>query len=146
MLTFIKGNLFTAPKTFSLAHCIAVDAYMGAGIAVDFRLMFKQQNDIRIYLENFNKKDQVGRVVPLKYGRIWIYNLITKRESHKKPKLINLEKSLIDMKNHMIKNKVYKVAMPKIGAGLDGLNWDDILKILYILFDDKKFDILVYYL
>lgn len=36
--------------------------------------------------------------------------------------------------------------MPKIGAGLDGLNWDNILEILYTLFEDKKFDILVYYL
>lgn len=146
MLTFIKGDLFTAPKKYSLAHCIAVDAIMGAGIAVNFRLIFNQQQLIREYLENVDIKDRVGSIVPLKYNNIWIYNLITKKKSISKPKLINLEKSLINMKKHMIKNNIFNVAMPKIGSGIDKLEWDDVLNILVRLFKSKKFDILIYYL
>lgn len=33
----VKGNLFDAPDTSSLAHCVAEDLQMGAGIAVEFR-------------------------------------------------------------------------------------------------------------
>jgi hypothetical protein len=33
----VTGDLFEAPKEFSLAHCVASDMRMGSGIAVNFR-------------------------------------------------------------------------------------------------------------
>jgi len=33
----VEGDLFTAPKEWSLAHCVATDMRMGSGIAVSFR-------------------------------------------------------------------------------------------------------------
>lgn len=33
----IEGDLFSAPKDVSLAHCVAADMKMGAGIAVKFK-------------------------------------------------------------------------------------------------------------
>jgi len=33
----VDGDLFTAPKEWSLAHCVATDMRMGSGIAVNFR-------------------------------------------------------------------------------------------------------------
>lgn len=33
----ISGDLFSAPKTFSLGHCVASDLKMGKGIAIKFR-------------------------------------------------------------------------------------------------------------
>lgn len=33
----VDGNLFEAPKEYSLAHCVAADMRMGSGIAVTFR-------------------------------------------------------------------------------------------------------------
>jgi hypothetical protein len=33
----VDGDLFTAPKEWSLAHCVATDMRMGSGIAVGFR-------------------------------------------------------------------------------------------------------------
>lgn len=33
----IEGDLFAADKSISLAHCVASDLKMGAGIAVTFR-------------------------------------------------------------------------------------------------------------
>ncbi len=33
----IKQNLFTAPIDYALAHCVAKDFLMGAGIAVEFK-------------------------------------------------------------------------------------------------------------
>lgn len=35
----IKGNLFTSPSDFALAHCVTVNLSMGAGIAREFRYM-----------------------------------------------------------------------------------------------------------
>jgi hypothetical protein len=33
----VDGDLFEAPKEYSLAHCVATDMRMGSGIAVNFR-------------------------------------------------------------------------------------------------------------
>lgn len=33
----IKGNLFTAPSDYALAHCVTTNFSMGAGIAREFR-------------------------------------------------------------------------------------------------------------
>lgn len=35
-----QGDLFGAPKEYSLAHCVGADMNMGAGIAVEFRYVF----------------------------------------------------------------------------------------------------------
>lgn len=35
----VEGDLFTASKDYSLAHCVASDLKMGAGIAVAFRFV-----------------------------------------------------------------------------------------------------------
>jgi len=37
IVTEVDGDLFTAPKECSLAHCVATDMRMGSGIAVSFR-------------------------------------------------------------------------------------------------------------
>lgn len=143
---YIKGDLFDVPKKYALAHCIAADALMGGWIAVDFRLKFKQQTKILSYLKKFSHSNQIGICVPLKFGNTWIYNLITKHLSHKKPILKNLEKSLIDMKKHMIANKVYNLAMPKIGAGIDRLPWEKVIDIVYELFKGDEFKVVIFYL
>lgn len=33
----INGDLFAAPEEYALAHCVAADLRMGAGIAIKFR-------------------------------------------------------------------------------------------------------------
>lgn len=35
----VEGDLFTASKDYALAHCVASDLKMGAGIAVAFRFV-----------------------------------------------------------------------------------------------------------
>lgn len=46
----IVGDLFTAPREYALAHCVAADMRMGAGIAILFRyvaifaLLLKPEN------------------------------------------------------------------------------------------------------
>lgn len=37
----VDGDLFSAPKEYSLAHCVAADLKMGAGIAIKFRYLYE---------------------------------------------------------------------------------------------------------
>lgn len=39
VLREVEGDLFTASKDYALAHCVAADLRMGAGIAVAFRFV-----------------------------------------------------------------------------------------------------------
>lgn len=36
-ITEISGDLFQAPKEYSIGHCVSADLRMGKGIAVKFR-------------------------------------------------------------------------------------------------------------
>ena len=45
-----------------------------------------------------------------------------------------------------VKNKINKISMPKIGCGLDGLQYDKVEKIIKEVFKDTNIEILVCYL
>ena len=47
LITEIKGDLFSAPSTSSLAHCISQDCKLGAGIAKLFRQRFGRVDDLQ---------------------------------------------------------------------------------------------------
>ena len=48
------------------------------------------------------------------------------------------------MKKHIIVNKVKKISMPKIGCGLDKLNWEIVKKLIVKLFKDIDVIVTVY--
>jgi O-acetyl-ADP-ribose deacetylase (regulator of RNase III) len=68
------------------------------------------------------------------HGTIFVYNLITKPLYHNKPTYDDLERSLVAMKKHAIDNKVKRIAMPRIGCGLDGLQWRQVMGFVFVVF------------
>jgi hypothetical protein len=129
----IKLNLFAVHETYYLAHCIAEDARMGAGIAVDFTKNFPEIKSLRKMKLSSGTCVKVGRVL----------NLITKRKSSGKPHYISLESSLKDCLKICEKEKIKKLAMPKIGCGLDGLQWGKVREMIKEIFKDSDIEILV---
>ena len=41
------GDLFSAPVTASLAHCVSADLHMGKGVAVEFRNRFQGIKELK---------------------------------------------------------------------------------------------------
>jgi len=136
-LRFKRGSVFEADNSFVLVHCIAKDAIMGAGIAKIFKDKYPQMQE---YIRNNNPN--VGSVVYYK----GIYNLITKNRSWDKPTKYNLQRSLISMKHDMKRRGIDRLAMPKIGSGLDQLNWSDTQRFIEYLFKNDDVIIDVYHL
>lgn len=130
----IKGNLFTVDKKYFLAHCIASDAIMGAGIAVDFCKKFPKIKSLR------KTKNDVGSCVLIDR----VFNLITKKISSEKPTYETFQSSLINCKNQCITNDIKFLAMPKIGCGLDGLQWEIVKIMINNTFKNLDIDIKVY--
>lgn len=138
MFREIQGDLFSAPKTYSLAHCVASDFKMSAGIAIVFRNKFDQIDKLK------KQGGKPGSVAVLKDNDRFIYYLISKNDSYKKPTYKNLFLSLNAMKDHMIQNNVKKLAIPRIGCGLDRLQWEKVREQLHKVFDDVDVKIVVY--
>ena len=143
-LKVIFGDLFNAPdQTTSLAHCVSRDLKMGKGIAKLFRDKFGRTNE----LAQANAK--IGESAILKLNNNpnrFIYNMVTKEKYSDFPTYDSLQESLIFTRDHATKNKVHHIAMPKIGCGLDKLNWNAVRTLIKNIFLDTDIKISVYHL
>jgi O-acetyl-ADP-ribose deacetylase (regulator of RNase III) len=86
----------------------------------------------------------VGDVAVLKRDERFVYYLITKSRYFDRPTYETLEDSLKAMKTHCVTNNVKALSMPKIGCGLDKLEWDQVEAILTRLFQDTGIVITIY--
>lgn len=137
----IKGDLFGVEDSFSLGHCVSQDLVMGKGIAVEFKERFGNVDKLK------EQKGTIGNgvVLEISQNRLVFY-LITKLRYFDKPKMEILESSLIWMKNYCINKNIKKLALPKIGCGLDLLKWTDVKKILIEIFRETNIHIKIYFL
>ncbi|XP_059189242.1 ADP-ribose glycohydrolase OARD1 [Centropristis striata] len=137
-LNYVTGSLFSCPKDDALAHCISEDCRMGAGIAVMFKKEFKGVEELK------EQKKLTGECAVLKRDRRYVYYLITKKKATQKPTYDTLTRSLEDMRTHCVEHRVTRVSMPRIGCGLDKLQWNRVAEILEQVFQHTNISITVY--
>lgn len=129
-------DLFTMDKEYALAHCISSDCALGAGIAV----LFNANYDMRRKLKELPRER-------LKYPTCvyidGVFNLITKNRYWNKPTYDTLRMALEEMKKQAIEMNIKKIAMPKIGCGLDRLMWYRVSKMIQEIFNDTDIEIVV---
>lgn len=124
-----KGNLFELDtKKYAFAHCISQDCAMGAGIAVVFDKNFRGMKNYckRVIKENNLK---FPCVVPY-YNDEVVFNLITKKNYWGKPTYSTIQKCIKEMAYMCKKNDIKYLAIPKIGCGLDKLQWGRVREII----------------
>nr|XP_040049755.1 ADP-ribose glycohydrolase OARD1 [Gasterosteus aculeatus aculeatus] len=137
-LRYVSGDLFSCPGDQALAHCISEDCRMGAGIAVMFKERFKGVEELK------EQKKLTGNCAVLKRDGRFVYYLITKKKASQKPTYDSLTHSLEDMKSHCLANGVTRISMPRIGCGLDRLQWSRVSEILEQVFKTTNVSITVY--
>ncbi|XP_062997295.1 ADP-ribose glycohydrolase OARD1 isoform X2 [Elgaria multicarinata webbii] len=111
---------------------------MSAGIAAIFKKKFGGVQEI------LSQQKKTGDVAVLKRENRYVYYLISKDKYFHKPTYGNLQKSLEAMKIHCQNNAVTCVSMPKIGCGLDRLDWSKVSTMLEEVFEDTDVNIIVY--
>lgn len=131
-----KENLFKVDNKYYLAHCISSDVAMGKGIATQFERYFNIKKEIL-------RHSREERIHPTCISTGRIFNLITKEKYWHKPTYETVEKSLLIMKELIIRNNIKYLAMPTIASGLDGLKWSNVKKIIKSIFYDVDIEILI---
>ena len=88
----------------------------------------------------------MGQVYPFwdSTGKRYIYNLVTKERFCDKANLSTLSKTLEAMKSHASMNGVSTIAIPKLGCGLDQMNWQEVVKLLRDIFAYADVKLVVY--
>lgn len=136
-------DLFSVSNDYYLAHCISADFGMGKGIVIEFNKRFDMKNKLKYkypsYLDKYVKY-KVGGDCILEDR---VLNLITKERYFHKPTIATMEAALQKMKEICEKEDISKIAMPTIGAGLDGLKWDEVVSQIKNVFGDTDIEILV---
>jgi O-acetyl-ADP-ribose deacetylase (regulator of RNase III) len=87
---------------------------------------------------------RVGHIAVLEHEGRYIYYLVTKKYSTEKPRLEDLFSSLEKMREHCAEHSVKYVAMPRIGCGLDRLEWRDVKPKIEEIFSRLDISITVY--
>ncbi|KAJ8949943.1 hypothetical protein NQ314_008089, partial [Rhamnusium bicolor] len=115
----IEGDLFLAPVSSSLAHCVSQDFRMGKGIAKEFKKKYGREDELK------NQNKTIGEVAEIRQEGRNVYYLVTKRWYNEKPRYEDLWKALKTLRRRSEENGDKQIAMPKIGCGLDGLLWEE---------------------
>lgn len=130
-----ERDLFEVDEAWHLAHCVASDLRMGAGIAVPMNAKF----GLRKALMESGKS--LVHPTCVLAGRV--FNLITKQRSWDKPTFGDLEQALRVMREIAVREMVAGIAMPRIGCGLDRLEWREVSDEIKRVFSDTDIDVLV---
>jgi O-acetyl-ADP-ribose deacetylase (regulator of RNase III) len=129
MIEFAKGNLLEAPVE-ALVNTVNTVGVMGKGIALQFRQAFPAM--FRDYEKACkNGEVQLGRVYLFDLGGLpdrpqWIINFPTKEHWRASSRIADIEAGLTDLVDQIRKLGIQSIALPPLGCGNGGLDWNDV--------------------
>lgn len=136
-ITTVKKDLFTMPQGYYLAHCISADFALGAGIAKTFDTVYNMRH--KLFKDRPNYVYNGGDAILIDNT----FNLVTKAKYWHKPTYDSMREALEMMREHLEFMDVTKLAMPRVGCGLDRLQWNQVYDIICDVFNDMDIEIVI---
>ena len=130
MVNYIEyGDIFALPDVHCYAHGCNCAGAMGKGIALQFR---RKYPDMYLQYKKLCKDGafKLGDIFEYRLNDECVYNLGTQKDWKTKATLDALRISVWKMLESATKQNITAIAMPKIGAGLGGLVWEDVKYVL----------------
>lgn len=124
-IEFLKGNLFGAHELDALAHGCNCAGAMGKGIAVEFRRRFPEMYEeyrSLCHARRFN----LGDVFTWSSEDLVVFNLATQKTWRTGASLDAVRRSLEAMARIAEERGLRRVGLPRIAAGLGGLDWSEV--------------------
>ena len=132
------GDLFTSAAPI-YAQGVNIHGVMGSGIAVEFK---------KRYPDMFQSYNKACRTNELQAGGIhvyqsapsgkWVFNLASQDKPGRHAKLEWLAESLFKASDKAFELGVPHIALPRIGAGIGGLNWDECYSVIQWVANQHK--------
>ena len=129
MIRLTKGDLLRAPAE-ALVNAVNTVGVMGKGIALQFK---------QAYPEMFRAYERACKAGEVKLGKMhvfdldaagnkprWIINFPTKGHWRDASRLSDVEEGLKDLVATIQRLHIRSIAVPPLGCGLGGLNWDEV--------------------
>ena len=147
MITYKTGNLLLedVEALVNTVNCVGV---MGRGIALQFKKTFPE--NFKVY-EKACKQETVvpGKMFVHETGNLTnpklIINFPTKRHWRGASRLEDIEAGLEDLIHVIKKYRIKSIALPPLGCGLGGLDWNTVReRIETILKDIADLDIIIF--
>jgi O-acetyl-ADP-ribose deacetylase (regulator of RNase III) len=128
MIEVKTGNLLEADVE-ALVNTVNTAGVMGKGIALQFKQAFP---------DNFRAYEKAAKLKQIEPGKMFVFetsrldnprfiiNFPTKRHWRGATRITDIEDGLKDLVNVIQQNKIKSIAIPPLGCGFGGLNWDEV--------------------
>lgn len=127
MIEFTTGNILEADvdAVVNTVNCVGI---MGRGIALQFKNTFP--DNFKAYAAACDRNEvQPGKMFVYATGKLsprYIINFPTKRHWKGKSRIEDIEAGLVDLVRVIKDHKIRSIAIPPLGSGLGGLNWNEV--------------------
>lgn len=127
-MEFTKGNLLQA-DTEAIVNTVNCVGFMGRGIAAQFKRQYPA--NFKAYESACRRKEVVpGRMFIFETGQFtnprFIINFPTKRHWRGKSRIEDIESGLVALIDEVKVRGIKSIAIPPLGCGLGGLDWQDV--------------------
>jgi O-acetyl-ADP-ribose deacetylase (regulator of RNase III) len=138
-----EGDLFTSDAP-AIGHGVNTVGVMGSGIAVMFKKHHPGMYDV--YREMCQDKDlNPGEIfVWLDEKQRYIYNIASQDNPGSNARLEWLEAGLHEALTDADARGLDRIALPRIGAGIGGLDWESVYLLMQVLVRNYECDIEVW--
>ena len=133
MIRFVTGNLFEA-QTEALVNTVNTVGVMGKGIALQFKNAFP--HNYKVYAEMCKRKD----LAPGKLLAVWdshklmgkrlVINFPTKSHWKEPSEYSYVTDGLVALRELILEQKISGVAIPALGCGNGGLDWNIVKSLI----------------
>ncbi|MEM7134405.1 MAG: macro domain-containing protein [Chloroflexota bacterium] len=128
MIQLTQGDILKADAEalVNTVNCVGV---MGRGIALQFRKAFPE--NYKVYATACKAEQvQPGRMFVHELNRLvnprLIINFPTKRHWRNKSRIEDIQTGLVDLVQVVQERKISSIAIPPLGCGLGGLQWEEV--------------------
>ncbi len=147
MIEFKVGDLLKSDAQ-ALVNTVNTVGVMGKGIALQFKDTFR--HNTKVYIDVCKKKElEPGKLLSvwdenMLFGKKLIINFPTKTHWRQPSKYEYIQKGLIALREEIIKKDIKSIAIPPLGAGNGGLDWEVVKPMIVAALSDLAVDIQIF--
>ena len=137
MIEYQQGDILQADAE-ALVNTVNCVGIMGRGVALQFRKAFPE--NYKVYKALCDRKElEPGKVLVFDMNRLhnprFIINFPTKRHWKSKSRIEDIQAGLVALVEEVRQRQIQSIALPPLGCGLGGLNWNEVRPMIERAFE-----------